>query len=811
MAWLSQDLKFALRILRNNPGFTAVAVLTLALGIGANTAIFSVVNTVLLKPLPYPEASRLLNIGQIDRQTGQYGVSISYTKFRQIQEQSRTLETVAAFYGQNFALTTERDAEALPAVRASWNFFQVLGLAPAEGRFFLAEEGQPGGANVAVISDAFWHRHFGGVTSALGSAVVLDGTSFTVVGILPPSFRFPLQFPEPDVWLAREFEASFLRPEQIHSGAGYLTVIAKMRPGETLARVQAELATIDARYRQQFGSYVDGKNFEVSVASLRDSLVSTLRPSLIVLLAAVGFVLLIACANVANLLLARATARGREIAVRKALGATHSQLVKQLLCESLLLSFLGGAVGVFLAELLMPVLRAVSPGAVPRLAEADIDGRVLLFSLALCVVTGILFGIVPSLRVAGTNLQSALQEGSRGSSEGGTRGRFRSVLVVGEVAVALILLTGAGLLIESFGRLVQVNPGFSPHGLMTFPIALPPGRYAQPHRQVEFYRQLLEKVRAVPGVESAGLTSYLPLSGAIRMIFACPEGTPCQGIGRDPVIAMRHASPGYFETSRTPLLRGRTFSERDVAGGLLVAIVNDTAARHFWPGQDPIGKHIANSRDRIPREVVGVVGDLKFRSLDSANSEELYLPETQLPWPEMTLLVRSQGDTQPLVSAVRAKIAELDPTLPVSGILSMESVIATSVAQPRLIVQFVGVFAGFALLLSAIGIYGVMAYSVAQRRQEISIRAALGAKPADILRLVIGQGMRLSLAGVAVGFLASLLLTRLLTSLLFGVRPLNAGVFSMAAAVLLLAALAACYVPARRATRVDPIAVLRSE
>jgi predicted permease len=620
--WL--DLKFAARMLCKNSGFAWVAVLTLALGIGANTAIFSVVNAVLLQPLPYKDASRLVAIGQVDRQTRANGPSCSYTKYSQIREQSHTLESTAAYYSSGFALVTEREPEVISGARASADFFQVLGVSPARGRSFLPKEDEPGGADVAVVSDGFWHSHFGGNEGLLGRTLTLDGKNVTVVGILPPNFRFPLQFPEPDIWVPRVFEASFLRPEQVRTGAGYLALIGRLRQGETLAHAQAELETINGRYREQFGSYVDATKWDLSATSLADSLVATLRPSLLVLLAAVGFVLLIACANVANLLLARATSRQREMAIRKALGASRPRLVRQLLIESLLLSFGGGLVGVGLSAALLPALRALSPGTVPRLGEARIDAGVLLFSLALCVLTGIVFGIVPSLQAAQEGLQATLKEGSRGS-EGGGRGKFRALLVVAEMGVALVLMTGAGLLIESFARLMQVNPGFAPKSLMTFPIALPSSRYPQPQQQAEFYRRLLERVKAIPEVQAAGATSYLPLSGAMRFVFFCPEGRACQGIGKDPTIAMRQVSPEYFETARTPLLRGRVFTAQDVAGGQPVVIVNETTAIRYWPDQNPVGKRLANSRDMIQREVVGVVADVKFNTLSTANSEEMYL------------------------------------------------------------------------------------------------------------------------------------------------------------------------------------------
>jgi putative ABC transport system permease protein len=806
-----QDLKFAMRMLRKNPGFAVVAMLTLALGIGANTAIFSVVNAVLLQPLPFRDSSRLLSVYQVDRRSGTVGVPMSFTKFSEIREQSKTMESVAAFYSYSPSLVTEREPELVNAVRASNEFFHVLGVTPARGRTFLTEEEAPGGNDAAVISDGFWHSHFAGDPTLIGKTLSLDGKSVPVVGILPASFQFPVQFPEPDVWLPRPSEASFLTPQQIHSGAGYLNMIARLRQGETMARAQAELETINGRYTEQFASYADATRYSLTATSLEESLVGPLRASLLVLLAAVGFVLLIACANVANLLLARATGREREIGIRKALGATRGRLVRQLLSESLLLALGGGVLGVVLAMGLMPALREFSPGTVPRMSEARVDGAVLLFSLFLCGATGILFGLMPSLQAAGKELLETLKEGGRGSSPGARRGKFRAVLVVAEIGMALVLMTGAGLLMESFARLMQVNPGLSPRGVMTFPLTLPAARYPGAQQQETFYRQVLERVRAIPEVRAAAATSYLPLSGNGRYVFFCPEGRACLGIGKDPVIAMRQVSSGYFETMQTPLLRGRVFSETDIAGGQPVVIINETTAKRYWPGQDAVGKHLANSRDKVQREIVGVVGDVKFGGLNAANAEEMYLPMAQAPWATMTLLVRSEESPQPLVSAVRAKISETDPNLPVSGIMSMDDVVSTSVAQPRLTMQFAGIFAGCALLLAAIGIYGVMAYTVSARKQELGIRVALGARPADILRLVVGQGMRMTLIGVALGVVVSLALTRLLASLLFGVRASDPLVFGVAAIVLVGVAFLACYLPARRATRVDPIIVLRYE
>jgi putative ABC transport system permease protein len=811
MQTLWQDLKFALRMLRKNPGFAAVAVLTLALGIGANTAIFSIVNTVLLQPLPYKQPGRIISLTQIDLKTQASGALMSYTKYTQIHEQSKTLETMAGFYPLTLSLVTDREPEAVNGARASIDFFRALGIFPARGRAFSFEEEQDGGPDVAVISDGFWRSHFAGDPAAIGKPLTLDGKSATIVGILPASFHFPLQFPEPDVWLPRPSETVLLTPAQVRGGASYFNMIARLRRGETLQRARAELDAINANYKQQFGSNADATKFGVFAQTLEDSLVAGLRPSLLVLLAAVGFVLLIACANVANLLLARATAREREIAVRKALGASSGRLVRQLLSESILLSVCGGAIGILFAAALMPALRSISPGAVPRLGEARIDGVVLIFSLLLCVITGIVFGLVPALQTSKKDLHETLKEGGRGSSEGGGRARFRAVLVVAEMGIALFLMTGAGLLIQSFARLMQVNPGFSPKNLMAFPLTLPPSRYSKPELQAQFYRQILEHVKAMPEVQSAGITSYLPLAGGSRYVFVCPEGRVCEGVGKDPTSAVRQVSAGYFEAVRTPLLNGRAIDEKDIGGGSPVAVINETAAKHFFPGQNPVGKHIANSRDMVQREIVGVVADVKFNTLNAADVEEMYLPMAQVPWPNTTLLVRSEANSQSLVAGVRAKIAEVDPSLPVAGISSMEEVVGASVAQPKLTMQFVGVFAGIALLLAAIGIYGVMAYTVSARKQEMGIRVALGARPADILRLVVGQGMRMTLIGVALGVAASLALTRFLASQLFGVQATDPLVFSAAACVLAATAFLACYLPARRATRVDPIIVLRYE
>jgi putative ABC transport system permease protein len=811
MANLWQDVRYGLRTLRKTPAFTLAALLTLTLGIGANTAIFSVINAVLLRPLPFRNSAQLVALTQADPGTpGLNGISMSFTKFSAIHDQNHSFESFAAFYPLTVSLVGTREPEVVPAAHVSLDLFRVLGTSPVLGRSFLPEEDQLGGRDAAVITDSFWHSHFGGDPNLLGKTLTLDGKTVTVVGILPPGFRFPLQFPEPQIWLPRISETTILTQMQIHSGAGYLTALGRLRPGVSLQTLQSELNTIAANYRQQFGSNSDPR-FNLLAESLESNLVGPVRPSLLVLLAAVGFVLLIACANVASLLLVRAAGRQKEIAIRKALGASRWRLVRQLLSESLLLSVVGGALGIALSAGLVPLARLISPGTVPRLEQTSVDSTVLFFTLGICVITGFASGSVPAFQISGRVLNDKLKEGGRSQSDGRTRNRFRSVLVVAEVAVAVVLMTGAGLLIKSFSRLAAVNPGFESRSLMTFPITLPNARYATAEKQVQFYRQILEQVRSLPGVQTAGLASNLPLLGVTPYVFFCPEGLVCQGIGKDPVIGRAFVSPDYFQAMRTSLRRGRFFGEQDVAGATNVVIVNQTLADRYWPNQDPIGKHLMNSRDKIQRQVVGVVADVKFSSLTNPDFPQMFLPILQLGWPEATLAVRSQSDPTALVSAVRQQFAKLDPTLPVDGVLSMDEVVSESVAQPRLIMQFVGVFAGLALLLAAVGIYAVMAYSVNQRRQEMGIRMALGAQPRDILKLVVGHGMGLTLTGVVLGVVGSFAVTRLLVTLLFGTRATDPLAFSAAAVFLGAAAFLACYIPARRATRLNPMLALRYE
>jgi putative ABC transport system permease protein len=809
MEALWQDLRYALRTLAKEPGFTVVAVLTLALGIGANTAIFSLIDSVLLNPLPYKNPASLVSIVAGNREAGTTGTPVSFTKFQALEQQTKTLESVGAFYQTTMNMTGRGEPEDINVNRVNADFFQALGVAPAMGRDFLTAEDQIGGADVAMLSNAFWRSQLNSDPNVLGKSLSLDGKPTTIVGVLPRSFEFPFQQPQPDVWVPRVFDIMGLRPEQLRMGAGFLFLIARLSPGQTMAQAQAEADGISETYAKAYPGNADAAKHSLDMTSLTDNLVGGVRPSLFVLLGAVGFVLLIACANVASLLLTRATAREKEMSIRQSLGATRARLTRQLLTEGLVLAFAGGAIGVVIASVTMPLLRAGAGNQVPRLDEVHVNGLVLLASFVLCVVTGVVFGLVPAVQVADHDLHGTLKEG-RGTASGGSA-RARQAMVIAEVAVALLLVTGAGLLIRSFVNLVRVNPGFDSRGVMTFPVSLPTTKYATLPQRAEFFRQAVEKIKTIPSVESVGVVSYMPMTGAARYVFFCPEGQVCQGIGKDPLISMKQISEGYFAAMGIPLLRGRVFTNADIDGAPQVVIINQTVAGKYFPGQDPIGKTLQNSRDRIPLQIVGVVADAKITSLSAPKFEEMYRPHLQAPWMAMTIVVRSNSAPQPLVAAVREKIQSIDPDLAVSGVQSLDHLVSDSVGQPRLLTALVGAFAAFALLLAAIGIYGVMAYSVSHRMREMGIRMALGAAPRDIVRLVVGQGMRLVLAGIVIGFVASLWLTKFLASQLFGTQPKDPATFALVALGLALVALAACLIPARRAMRVNPMVALRYE
>jgi predicted permease len=810
-AW--NDLRYAVRMLLKSPGFTAVALLTMVFGIGASAVMFSIINAVLLRPLPYPDADRLISVTTEDPSRGIKGLNVSFTRLNLIQEQSRVLEGIGAYLASNSSLTTHGDPEQVPSAMATRNFFDILRVKPRFGRGFLREEDQPGGANVAIISDAFWQSHFGGQPDVVGRSIPIDGRSVEIIGVLPAGFRFPFLEPEPQVWFPRVFENSAFTPDRVHSGAAFLTVYARLRASESIPRGQAELDSLGSIYTKTYPGFADAQKFTARAESLKESLVGPLRTSLLVLLAAVGFVLLIGCTNLASLQLARATARGKEMAIRRALGASRARLVRQLLVESLLLSFLGGGIGLFFAANAPLLLRLLPPASLPRLREVTVDSHVVWFSLALCVLTGLTFGLVPAIQISGDKLHNALKEATRGSTGGTRAGRSRAALVVAQVAVALVLVSSAGLLIKSFGKLMRVSPGFDPHHVMTFSFSLPLGKYPQQSQQAEFYRRLVEAVQELPNVQSAAANTYLPISGNLRFVYICPEGIPCQGSGKDPVAAVRHITPDYFKAMRIPLLRGRVFDKYDNANSKTVCIINEALANQYFPAQNVVAKHIVQFRGNIQTEVVGVVGNVKYGGLNAPETAELYLPQEQSPIPvaSSSLVVRAEGSPQPLVASVRAIVAKLDPDLPTSNILSMDDAISTSVAQPRLTARLTAIFGLLALLLAAIGIYGVMAYLVIQRKHEIAIRIALGASPGKILRLIVRHGLVLIVVGVILGTAGSLALTRFFAAILFQVSARDPFTLTGVGGLLIAVGLLACYLPARRAMSVDPITALRDE
>jgi len=817
MNTLPQDLRYGARMLLRRPGFTLIALATLGLGIGANSAIFSVVNSVLLRELPYREPQRLVMVWsdrpQLQARTGTTEFPVSAADFVDLRDQNQSFEQIAAFHSQSFSITGGDDPALLGGVRASASLFALLGVEARHGRVFLPEEDQPGPNRIVILSDGLWRRRFGSDPKIIGQTVSLNNEPYTVVGVAPPDFQFPrrgdlpagFQFPrEVDLYTPLA-----LTPEQRNNRSRhYLAVIARLKPQTNFEQAQAEVVGIAKRLEQQYPDM--NRNKSARLVSLHQQVVGKARSGLLTLLGAVGFVLLIACANVANLLLARGAARRKEMAIRAALGAGRRRVVRQLLTESLLLAASAGALAMLLAVWGVDLLRTILPGDLPRADEISVDFRVFGFTLAVSLLTGILFGLVPALQGSRADLNETLKEGGRGS--GGGHDRFRGLLVVAEVALALVLLIGSGLMLRSFVRLMGVDPGIDPQNVLTMDISLPRGKY-EPQRQAAFFRQLLERARALPGVQSAAAVYPLPLSGM-------EEGTNFRIEGRPPAApnsrtaGPRWVSPDYFKALKIQLLKGRVFNEGDGAETPPVLVINEAMARQYWPDEDPIGSRLAfNGRDNQPiwREIVGVVKDVRHTALDTESRPQIYFPFTQFPSSFMTLVARTDDDPLKLVAAMRGQVQAIDKDRPISNVHTMEELMARSLSQRRFNLLLLAIFAGVALLLAAVGIYGVMSYSVEQRTHEIGVRVALGARTGDVLRLLLGQGMKLVAAGVAIGLAAAFALTRLISNLLFGVRPTDPATFAAIAILLAGVALAACYVPARRATKVDPMVALRCE
>jgi putative ABC transport system permease protein len=792
------DLRYAIRTLTKSPGFTLAAVLTLALGIGANAALFSVINAVLLRPLPYRDPGRLVTLWESDARHGLDREPVSPPNYLDWRAQTRTLEDAAAYRYWGFAVTGAGEPERVTGARVSASLFPLLGVRLAAGRAFTADEDRFGSGAVAVISDALWRRRFGSEPGAVGRSVTLNGGSFTIVGVLPPDAGLP----DADVWVPLAVEPFALTQR----GARSLTVVGRLRPGATLEQARAELHAIAGRTSAAFPA---SAGWDVAVVPLKDRLVAGVRPTLLLLWAAVGFVLLIACANLANLMVARAMAREQEMALRTALGAGRGRLVRQLLTESVLVALAGGAAGLLLAGLGVESLLRLSP-SLPRTSEVGVDGAVLVFTLALSIAAGLGFGLVPAWHAATTEPGRSLKEGGR-ATEGKRLSAFRSAAVASEVALALMLLFGAGLLVRSLTRLQAVDPGFQSSHVLTMSVSLPGSRYGEESRKAQFFGQLLDRVARLPGVAAAGVVSHLPLAGRGLNADVRADHGPETSMLADYVSA----TPGYFRAMGIPLLAGRQLGEGDGPQSPPVVVISDRLARRLWPGQDPVGRRVAVGAsigaDTSPRVIVGVVGDVRASGLESEPGAAVYAPFAQNAWPTMSVVVRSSADPVQLAAAVRRQVLAQDPDQPVYAVRTLDDVLGASLASRRVQMLLLGAFALAALALAAVGVYGVVAQTVRRRTHEIGVRVALGAQRRDVLRLVVGRGMRPVGIGVLAGGVAAAATGRLLRGLLYGVTPADPTTFVAAAIFLAVIALVACVLPARRAVRVDPVVALRSE
>jgi putative ABC transport system permease protein len=797
IADLWQDLRFGARMLLKQPGFTLIAVLTLALGIGANTAIFSIVNAVLLRPFPYKEPERLVILRE--RVSGGSGFSPSYPNFADWRAQNTVFDSMAAALGnESFNLTGAGEPERLQGRIVSAEFFSTLGIKPLIGRDFLAEEDRPGATPAAILSYGFWRRRFGEDPSVIGKRLTLNNQNFTVVGVTPPNFQFET---ETDVTAPIGLQAQRFRLRGRDPGAG---VVARLKPGVSLQQAEAELNMIAARLEQQYPESNKGRRARVT--PLHEFFVGDVRQPLLILLGSVGLVLLIACANVANLLLVRSSARRKEMAVRMALGASRRAIIRQLLTESFLLAALGAALGILLALWGASFIAGHLPDGAPRLHEARVDAPVLGFTLAVSLLTGLLFGLAPALQASRSNLTEGLREGDRGSS--GRRQRLRSVLVVGEVSLTLTLLVGAGLLIQSFWRVLQVDPGFKAQNLLTMQLSV---KNPDDQQVANFFEQLQQNVRSLPGVKSVAVSDGLPFDMANYPGFIIEDRPSPDNKGS----GLRYTvSPDYFQTLGIELIKGRVFTAEDTRDSQLVAVINEVLAQRYFPNEDPLGKRLKQSLPNSPSlEIVGIVRHVEHYNLDGQNSAQpqFYTNFNQSRARPINLLVRTDAEPLSLAAAVLAQVAALNKDQAVFNVRTMEQILARSVAARRFSMLLLTVFAVVALALASLGIYGLMSYAVAQRTREIGVRMALGAQSGNVLRLVIGQGMKLAFVGVATGLIASLALTRTMKNLLFGVSATDPATFATIALLLIAVALLACWLPARRATKVDPMVALRME
>jgi putative ABC transport system permease protein len=812
MESLLQDCRYAIRILARSPGFTLIAVLALALGIGANSAIFSIVNAVILKPLPYEKPEQLVQLWM--RFTG-IGIPndqnwVSAPEFVDLQ-QTQSLSHLAAISSASFNINITGSPERIDSAVVSTSFFPLLGVQAQLGRVFLPEEGRAGRERVVLLSDGLWRRRFGADPAVPGRKLVMNGQSYLVVGVLPSDFHLPL---EAEVWTPLVFSADDLSPN--NRGSHQYQVIARIKPGLSLEQARADMDLVSQRIIEQHPDYHYREvNFRVIMIPLLEQQIGDIKTALWVLMSAVGLVLLIACANVANLLLVRASFREREIAVRQALGVSRRRLIRQLLTESAILGLMAGVVGLFLGYWALRLLTALAATSFPRVVEAHMDLRVLAFTLLVSLATGILFGLAPAFSSRHVT-HDALKEGGRGGTAGAGSQRLRGTLVVAEVALSLTLLVGAGLLIRSFLRLQEVDTGFRPEGVLTMRISLPNEKYSKMEQTRAFYRELLDRIRRLPGVDAAGGVTGLPLTGTGWSGTTTVDSQAVQPKDATPEADQRPVFPGYFEAMGIPLVRGRYFDRRDNETAAPVAIIDETMAQTYWPTEDAIGKRIRQGGRQSPlpwRTIVGVVRHVRYRTLESPSRVEFYWPydQTSFALDSMSLAIHTSSDPRSLAGVVQRQVQALDPDQPAYRIRTMAELMSESMARRRLSMLLLAIFAGVALALAAVGIYGIMSYSVAQRAHEVGIRMALGAESTDVVRMVLGQSLGLTLAGISAGLLGSLALTNFLSSLLFNIKATDATTFLLVASILGVVALVASFVPAYRATTMDPVNALRQE
>jgi putative ABC transport system permease protein len=804
------DLRYGLRMLVKNPSFTAIAVLTLALGIGANTAIFSVVNSVLLGPLPYSDPDRLAIVWESSPRNDRNVANPA--NFMDWKEQNSVFSDMAAFADSRTVLVGEGEPEEIPMQFATPNLFSVLGANALLGRTWAPGDGEPNQPAAVVISYGLWQRRFGGDPGIIGRKVNLNYQDTTVVGVMPAGFKWfikkgSLTAKEAELWTPFRITTE----NRVRRGR-FMTVVARLKPGVTAEQAHAEMTTIGGRLEQQFHDF--NADWGVNVVPLRTQLTGDIRTPLLVLLGAVGFVLLIACANVANLLLARAASRQREIAIRAALGARRWRVIRQLLTEGLPLAMLGGSLGLLLAWWGTTLLTSLSPPELADLSSVKINLTVLGFTLVVSVLTGMIFSLAPSLQSTRFNLNDSLKEGVKGGSGGGPNtNRLRSLFVVAEVALALVLLVGAGLLIRSFQRLQSVDPGFAAENLLTMRVVLPGRKYDQDGKIISFFQQAVERIKALPGVESAGAINFLPFAGPPAGTDFVIDGLPAPAPGSEPVTQVCVTDARFFNTMQIPLKRGRLFSNDEATQPRSVVVVNEALVRRYFPNEDPLGKRIKifMKEENTFSEIIGVVADSKHKSLEGVVEPMSYWPHPELAYPFMTLVIRSSGDAAQLGNAARGVIQSLDKDQPVSDVRTMASLLDKSIARASFSTMLLTVFAAVALVLAAVGIYGVISYGVSQRGHEIGVRMALGAQTADVLKLILRYGMTLVVIGLVIGLVAAFALTRVMATLLFGVTPTDVLTFASVSALLLVVALLACYIPARRATKVNPLTSLRYE